>query len=182
MSLQGEIDHFKNRKYSVLFLILFFLVLESGASLERGLIVVEPAMGFNSTGISLSYYSYTQSRGWVSPSVYALHFQRTAHPNHGRTGNLLTGALGISFLRMRSSLWTPMFSGRLIFGNEMVRKDNGSTYPNIIMGVGFSQEILRIPQNGLGLVPGVGLFQTALANSRMYPWDMGVKLVLGMVF
>ncbi len=72
-------------------------------------------------------------------------------------------------------------SGNVPIGYEIVEDLNGDNSFNFVIGIGASQGLRIIPWQKNGLVFGVDFFQQ-LETSKVYTFDLGVELVLGINF
>ncbi|MEM9983443.1 MAG: hypothetical protein AAF734_13175 [Bacteroidota bacterium] len=72
-------------------------------------------------------------------------------------------------------------SANLPIGFEILENLEGNNSVNFVIGVGASQGLRFIPWEKNGLVLGVDFFQQ-LETSRIYSFDLGVEVVLGINF
>ncbi|WKN42073.1 hypothetical protein [Tunicatimonas pelagia] len=72
-------------------------------------------------------------------------------------------------------------SGNVPIGYELLERKNGDSAFNFIIGIGASQGLRFVPWQNRGVVFGADFFQQ-FETSRVYRFDMGVEVVLGVNF
>lgn len=163
-----------------LYLLLLFWALPLVQAERTRLLMLSPTASLQGQGGHVALNTWGgDSLGWVYPSTYSLSVILPEEREFHNTQDLVTSlGFGISFMHLSPSGVSPSFGFGMNWGSEEV----DSSYRNFFMGLLGHQTLFWIPRSRIGLVPGLGIFESYSINSELSPWDLGVNAVLGLKF
>lgn len=138
-------------------------------------------------GYGISYTGFVDSKnGWIKP--YETSFEITWAKDDIAAENgfsevnsfVFRPELYFFYKRLLSGVYASM-SVNAPFGFELLEDMEGANSFNFVIGAGASQGLRFIPWQQKGIVFGVDFFQQ-LETSKVYSFDYGIEVVLGMNF
>jgi hypothetical protein len=145
---------------------------------HRTAYLLTPIAGRNGTGGGFTWMQYRADRDWAAHLSLNLAFLGAESPD-GDVSGLFANfgpALGV-VRRLGPSPFALLLNLQVPFGTETIDY-GGEQEENFFIGGRLSQMLALIPRER-GLVLGVGLYQSAIAGSELYPNDAGFQFHVG---
>ncbi len=150
----------------------------------NNLISLSGTIGANADGLGITYYGYFKKKGaWFFPFIASIEQYSIHRP---RNKSLYDEAAlsywmpGFAAFKEFSKSFYLNFSFKVPIGFETLTDKQGNETNNFLIGLIPSQSIYQIPSES-GLSIGFGVYELLL-NSRVYPLDIGIMLMLGYKF
>jgi hypothetical protein len=143
-------------------------------------ILASGTLGFEAHGGALRLLRYENgSSKWIFPRAMEIEAVAPKQRN-GTTGNFGMFVPGVTALRELGigDLHLLLDAG-VPFGFENSTNSSGTQSSRVFAGLSTGESLVLLPIRRRGIALQAGLYQIALANSRLYPYDLGVCLGAG---
>jgi len=146
-------------------------------------ILASGALGFEAHGGGVRVLRYEDAPGdWMFPRTIDIEsvIPKEHNGNSGSFGMFVPGMtalrnLGLGDIRLLLDAGVPI-------GFESSTGSDNSQASRVFIGLSAGESLLLLPVRKRGIVLQAGLYQIALINSKLYPYDLGARLGLGMQF
>ncbi|MBC8044746.1 MAG: hypothetical protein IAF08_15015 [Rhizobacter sp.] len=135
--------------------------------------------GTNGIGGTLRYATYyDRGSDWFMPISYSLTVLSIQNRSRGLQGIFTNLGISVGGIKRPDSQSNGGFFVEVIFpfGTESINSKN-----SLFVGLGSTQNFISLPRAS-GFAFSIGLFENVHFNSRLYPWDVGLRVQLGGAF
>jgi len=151
------------------------------------IVLVSKVEGLNTTGV---HFEYLQNRNrwwgdWLLP--WAIRYQstelrdKTFNKTNYRTASIGQLTVGINAYNPLTENLLLNLDGGVIVGNEKLTSFTGANTERVFVGLSLFQGILFVPKTTIPIVLKAGIYEEVL-NSKLYNFDIGVKIGAGIKF
>lgn len=146
-------------------------------------ILVHGSAGIEASGGGVQILRYRDNPGgWTFPSLIDIEASSPRGRN-GLTGSFAMFVPGVcAFKRPFGNGLCLLVSAGIPLGLETTTDASGNRDTRFFVGANAGQSLALMPLNKMGLVLDAGFYESALLNSKLYPWDLGAKLGAGFQF
>ena len=153
----------------------------------RNIVLVSKVEGVNTSGF---HFEYLQNRNtlwgdWLLP--WAVSFQstelhyKTFNKTDYRTASVAQLTVEVNGYKPLTNNLFLNLDGGVIIGNEKLTHFSGVYNERVFIGLSLFQGILFVPDITVPLVLKAGIYEEVL-NSKLYNFDIGVKVGVGLKF
>jgi len=156
-------------------------MIEPGSHLTA--ILVNASIGSGATGGNVQILSYSEEpQGWTRPWLMDIE-AISPRERDGRTGSFGMFVPSVAaFRRLDKGPFCILLQGGVPLGLETSQNASGAQSTSFFLGASFGESLALLPMAKAGLAAQAGLYQTALIGSKLYPYDVGIRLGLGYQF
>jgi hypothetical protein len=153
----------------------------------RNIVLVSKASGSNTKGV---HFEYLQNRNhqwgdWLLP--WAFRFQSTElrdkafNKTNYRTASVAQLTVGVNGYKPLTDTLLLNLDGGVIIGNEKLTRFSNAYTERVFVGLSLFQGVMFVPKISVPIVLKAGVYEEVL-NSKLYTFDIGVKIGLGIRF
>lgn len=153
----------------------------------RNIVLVSRVEGTNTTGV---HFEYLQNRNqwwgdWLVPWVFRFQStelrDKTFNKTNYQTASVAQLTVGVKGYKPLTDSLLLNLDGGVVIGNEKLTSFSSAYSERVFVGLSLFQGILFVPRINVPIVLKAGIYEEVL-NSKLYNFDVGVKIGVGLMF
>lgn len=153
----------------------------------RNIVLVSRVEGTNTTGV---HFEYLQNRNqwwgnWLVPWVFRFQStelrDKTFNKTNYQTASVAQLTVGVNGYKPLTDSLLLNLDGGVVIGNEKLTSFSSAYSERVFVGLSLFQGILFVPRINVPIVLKAGIYEEVL-NSKLYNFDVGVKIGVGLMF